>query len=467
MRLILDFQACQSDSRYRGVGRASRSLMLGMAKRLIGSGHDVVFLLSGAFPNELPTLKEDLLAQVPSATVKTFQIPSPCAASCPKNAWRQIAARVLREHAIACLEPDFVHVPTLLADGWGDDAVASVGLLGIHIPVSLTHYDLIPLVMEEFYLCPGAFRDYYMVKLDNVKQADLLLAISEHSRKEAIECLGVAENLVVNISTAVETEFWQPVDNASALQDTLKVLGIKSGFLLYAPGGFDYRKNLERLFEAYALLPSRVRAVHQLVIASKLDPGRREILNRAMASFGIEPGEVVLTDYISDLALKHLYCACFAYIFPSLHEGFGLPVLEAMTCGAPVIASNRTSIPEVVGMDEALFNPTSPQSIADKMVQVIQDRGFRERLFENAGRQLKRFSWEHSASVAVEAIQRRYDELKQEGWKRTSVAKLPKCEELLQKIYQLAPHCNPTPDDLMAFRKCFESNLELMNENLL
>ena len=116
------------------------------------------------------------------------------------------------------------------------------------------------------------------------------------------------------------------------------------------------------------------------MIASKLEPGRREILDRAMASFGIEPGEVVLTDYISDLALKHLYCACLAYIFPSLHEGFGLPVLEAMSCGAPVIASNRTSIPEVVGMDEALFNPTSPQSIADKMVQVIQDRGFRERL---------------------------------------------------------------------------------------
>jgi glycosyltransferase involved in cell wall biosynthesis len=441
--------------------------MLGMAKRLIGSGHDVVCLLSGAFPNELPTLKEDLLAQVPSASVKTFQIPSPCAAACPKNAWRQIAARVLREHAIACLEPDFVHVPTLLADGWGDDAVASVGLLGIHIPVSLTQYDLIPLVMEEFYLPQGAFRDYYMVKLDNVKQADLLLAISEYSKKEAIECLGVAENIVVNISTAVETELWQPVADGSVLQYTIKVLGIKSGFLLYAPGGFDYRKNLDRLFEAYALLPSRVRAVHQLVIASKLDPGRREILDRAMASFGLEPGEVVLTDYISDLALKHLYSACFAYIFPSLHEGFGLPVLEAMSCGAPVIASNRTSIPEVVGMDEALFNPTSPQSMRDKMVQIIQDSGFRQRLLEHAGRQPKRFSWEHSARVAVEAIQRRYEELKQRGWKRTSAAKLPKCKELLQKIYQLAPHCNPTPDDLMAFKKCFESNLELMNENLL
>jgi hypothetical protein len=69
--------------------------------------------------------------------------------------------------------------------------------------------------------------------------------------------------------------------------------------------------------------------------------------------------------------------------------------------------------------------------------------------------------------VAVNAIQRRYEELKQKGWKRTSVAKLPNCEELLQKICQLVPHSNPTPDDLMAFKKCFKSNHKLMNENLL
>jgi glycosyltransferase involved in cell wall biosynthesis len=238
----------------------------------------------------------------------------------------------------------------------------------------------------------GPFRDYYQSKLEEAKKADLFLAISEYSRKEAEEYLGVPENRVVNISSAAEVEFWKPENDGSLINATLLRLGIKSAFLLYAPGGFDYRKNLDRLFEAYALLPPRMRASHQLVIASKLDPGRREILNQSMASCGLNAEEVVLTDYVSDEELKHLYSSCFAYVFPSLHEGFGLPALEAMSCGAPVIASNRTSIPEVVGMNEALFDPTSARSIADKIMEVIRDEEFRKRLLAHAVSQRKKFS---------------------------------------------------------------------------
>lgn len=467
VRLILDFQACQSGSRFRGIGRGSRSLMLAMGRHLVERGHEVVCLVSEAFKGDLNDLKADIQAQLTKDSLATFCIPSPCAAAWPENAWRQMAARLLREHAIACLEPDFVHVPALLADGWGDDAVASVGLLGVHIPVSLTQHDLIPLVMEDIYMPPGPFRDYYLTKLEGVKQADLFLAISEYSRKEALEYLSVQDDRVVNISSAAEAEFWHPEHDTSKINATLSKLGLKPGFLLYAPGGFDYRKNLERLLEAYALLPGKVRAEHQLVIASQLDPGRREILNHSMVSFGLWPGEVLLTDYIPDLALKHLYCECFAYIFPSLHEGFGLPVLEAMSCGAPVIASNRTSIPEVVGLDEALFDPTSTQSMADKMMQVIQEKGFRDRLLEHARWQPKRFSWEHSSRLAVEAIERRHAELKEGGWQRTPAAQLPSCDMLLNRVEQLVPDCVPTADDISTFRKCFESNLQLINENIL
>ncbi len=458
MRAILDFQACQSGSRFRGIGRGSRSLMLAMGRHLVDRGHEVVCLTSEAFQDGLDALKTDICDHLPESRLATFRIPSPCAAAWSENAWRQMAARLLREQAIACLEPDFVHIPALLADGWGDDAVASVALLGVHIPVSLTQHDLIPLVMADTYMPPGPFRDYYEAKLENVKQADVLLAISEYSRREALEWLGVAPERVVHISSAADSAFWQPVDDPLACEASVQQLGLRPGFLLYAPGGFDYRKNLDRLFEAYALLPGEVRAAHQLVIASQLDTGQRGILEQSMTHHGLESGEVVLTDYISDLALKHLYCACFAYVFPSLHEGFGLPALEAMSCGAPVIASNCTSIPEVMGMEEALFNPHDAQSIAAKLMQLHADPAFRERLLAHAKKQPEYFSWERSGALAVDALEECHRKLLAEGWQRTPRSAVPDCASLLERIQTLIPNVPPTLDDLMVFRSCYEFN---------
>lgn len=459
LRVVLDFQACQSGSRYRGIGRASRSLMLAMARLLLVRGHEVICLLNAAFENGMEVLKADITAQVPQAKLEVFQVITPCAAAWPENAWRQMAARLLRELAIASLEPDFVHIPALLADGWGDDAVASVGLLEFQIPVSLTQHDLIPLVMAESYMPPSPFRDYYMVKLENAKKADLLLAISEYSQREAIEWLNLKPEYVVNISSAADGHFWQSTKNSLACQGALQSLGVRDGFFLYAPGGFDYRKNIDRLFEAYAMLPVEVRTNHQLVIASSLDPGRREILSGSFERYGLRPSDVLLTDYVSDKTLKHLYSSCFAYVFPSLHEGFGLPALEAMSCGAPVIASNCTSIPEVVGMEEGLFDPYDPCSIATRLLQLHTDAEYRTRLLEHAKIQPSHFSWQASAKTAVDAIVNRHHQLVSEGWRASTKSDIPSCENLLERMSKLVPSAQPSLDDLTAFRMSYEHNL--------
>ncbi len=212
-------------------------------------------------------------------------------------------------------------------------------------------------------------------------------------------------------------------------------------------------------FEAYALLPNEVRAAHQLAIASQLDPGRREILEQVMARCGLGPDEVVLTDYISDLDLKHLYCGCFAYVFPSLHEGFGLPALEAMSCGAPVIASNSTSIPEVLDMEEALFDPHDPHSMAARMLQLHAEPAYRARLLAHAKVQPGNFSWARSGQVAVDALEARHRQLIKEGWQSVRRAALPDFPSLLARMQALAPGVDPTPADLAAFRACYEFNL--------
>lgn len=460
MRVILDLQACQSASRYRGIGRGSRSLQLAMANRLVSRGHEVLFLLNAAFEPELAEVGADILRNVPGAKVSSFRIPSPCAAAFPENAWRQMAARMLREHALACLEPDFVHVPALLADGWGDDAIGSVGMLGVHLPTALTQHDLIPLVMADTYMPPGPFKDYYMKKLESVRRADLLLAISEYSRREAIDWLGVPADDVVHISSAADSMFMQPAPVQHEIDLTVSKLGLRAGFLLYAPGGFDARKNIDRLIDAYSQLPIEVRARHQLVIASKLHEGVRAGIEWKAGTFGLQPDEVVLTDYVPDGDLMNLYRACHAYVFPSLHEGFGLPALEAMSCGAPVIASNRTSIPEVIDMEEALFDPYNPQSIADKLLQVADDPDFRQRLIAHAAIQPYKFSWEASSEVVVAALERKHADLKDSGWRSMPFAMLPSSEEMLARLKDEVMEVRPDEEDLLAFRACLMANSE-------
>ena len=114
---------------------------------------------------------------------------------------------------------------------------------------------------------------------------------------------------------------------------------------------------------------------------------------------------LLFTGFVDDADLLALYNSCSLFVLPSYHEGFGLPALEAMACGAPVVASNATSLPEVLGNPEALFNPSQPSDIADKIEHVLTDAGFRKRLSEEGLVQTKKFTWEHTAHTAWSAFE--------------------------------------------------------------
>lgn len=402
MRIVIDLQGAQTDSRFRGIGRYSLSLALAMARN--AGEHEIWLVLNGGLPAAIPDIRRAFEGLIPKERIRVFDIPSPLAEHDKGNAWRARAAEKIREYFIDALRPDAVLV-TSLFEGYVDDGVASVGSFTDGSQTAVILYDLIPLLNPDKYLPGAQQRDYYYRKIASLKNAGLLLAISDYSRQEALETLGLQPDRVVSISTAVDERFKPGERSEQQISELRGRFGISRKMVMYAPGGFDARKNIDGLLAAYAMLPAAVRKEHQLVIASKLGETERFHLEQLRKQAGLSPDELVLTGYVQDDDLGALYSAATLFVFPSKHEGFGLPALEAMACGAPVIGSNRTSIPEVIGREDALFDPLSPQSIADKMTEVLCNESTREALREHGLTHSKKFSWDASAVRALRALE--------------------------------------------------------------
>ena len=269
-----------------------------------------------------------------------------------ENAARLAAAEVLREAFIQRLEPDVIHI-TSLFEGYVGDAVTSVGEYDQHTPVSITLYDLIPMLNRDQYLSDNPrYEEYYMSKAQSLKKAAINLAISDFSRIEAAQLLGIESQFITNKSSAAEPNFRPMVYEESLIDQTLSRYGISRPFILYT-GGSDTRKNLVRLIRAYQRLPQSEYQCTQLVFAGRMSLDfLREVKSLRQAD-----DQLVFTDFIAEEDLVALYNLCECFVFPSWHEGFGLPILEAMSCGAVVVAANAASVPEVLGELKRCLTP--------------------------------------------------------------------------------------------------------------
>ena len=274
----------------------------------------------------------------------------------------------------------------------------------------VTLYDLIPLVMREDYLTEsswGHMGTVWTARLGLVRAAHQVLTISERTAEDAIERLGIGEDRITVIHSGVSGHHPSLVRSRAQAVDLLlqQRPRIRPGFLLYV-GGDDARKNMEGTIRAYARLPAPLRREHQLVITCRIGPLRRFELRTFAASLGIEGDEIELTGFVSEMELAALYRACELFIFPSLYEGAGLPILEAMSCDAPVAASNTSSIPELLGDLDATFDPADPADIARCLREVLADPVVLERLRERSRRRLGVYTWERVARETVAGYER-------------------------------------------------------------
>lgn len=429
MRIVIDLQGAQAENQRRGIGRYSLSLAQAIARN---HGKNEVFItLSGLFPDTIETVRAAFQGLLPQENIRVWHAPGPVGHLDRHNTVARQAAEYLREAFLASLDPSVILL-TSLFEGLGDDAVTSIGCLSQTIPTAVILYDLIPLINRTPYLDNPSVAEWYESKIGHLRRADLLLAISESSRQEGIQYLGFPEGQVVNISTAADAHFYkQPIDPERQAA-VLRRYGFERSFVMYT-GGIDHRKNIEGLIRAYAKLPASSRETHQLAIVCSIRSEDRTRLERLAKQHGLAPNELVLTGFVPEEDLVALYNLCKVFVFPSWHEGFGLPALEAMACGRAVIGANTSSLPEVIGCDEALFDPLDDDSIARKLEQVLTGEGFRQALERHGTEQAKNFSWDKSAKLAIRALEARIAYQKEQG----SLPNRPVCRPRLAYVSPL------------------------------
>lgn len=412
MRIVLDMQGAQTESRFRGIGRYTLSLAQAIVRNR--GEHEIILALNGLFPDTIEPIRATFDDLLPQENIRVWYAPGPVRECEPGNDWRRKMAERIREAFLASLRPDVVHVSSLF-EGYLDDAVTSIGVFARGIPTVVTFYDLIPLLNPEIYLKPNStYEKYYLRKIEYLKKANAWLAISEFTANEGRKTLGLKLESVTNISTACDPIFKKMEISSFDKEQLLRKFGIKKPFVMYS-GGADSRKNLHRLIRAYANLPRLLSSQHQLVMVGKISEGNAHELKSAARAVRISDEDMVFTGYITDKELAQLYNLCKLFVFPSWHEGFGLPALEAMSCGAAVIGADASSVPEVISRSDMLFDPFNETLISEKLAEVLSNEEFRTQLIAHGLCQSKKFSWDISAHSAISVLEKLY-----ERWHPTS-----------------------------------------------
>lgn len=248
-----------------------------------------------------------------------------------------------------------------------------------------------------------ALLDYLMEAVPrSVERADLIVADSKSTRRDLIDLLQVPEEKILVLYPGLESHFY-PLQNDYLLRRLLERYDIGYPYIL-AVGTLQPRKNFVRLIKAYNILVRQYHLPHKLVIVGSKGWLYDEI-EETISDLGLE-GRVHLTGFVKDEDLPYVYSAADVFAFPSLYEGFGIPILEAMACGTPVVTSSVSSMPEVAGDAALLVSPYDVEALASTVWRVIDDAYLQHELCLRGFKRTKQFDWRETAKKLVRAYRR-------------------------------------------------------------
>lgn len=362
-----------------GSGQYTRQLVRGLAA--LGQDSEIVLVTAEQ--------KQEARSKRQETPASCILHPVPCSRSNLGKVWFE---QITFPRACRHLRADVAHVPY-----WAPP-------LRPTIPTVVTIHDLIPLLLREYRGGP-LVRFYTALVGYTARSATQVLTDSEFSRQDIIAHLGLVPDRVRAIYLAAG-ESYTPTP-APTDADVRARYSLPERYVLYL-GGFDVRKNVATLIAAYHRATPAIGETHPLVIAGKLprtDTPFAPDPRRLAQERGLGDRAVRFIDFPDDADKPALYRGATAFIFPTRYEGFGLPPLEALSCGTPVVGSDASSIPEIVGEGGLLLPPDDVEGMAQALVKLATDVHFRAELSQRALTQAARFSWEQTAQETLATYQ--------------------------------------------------------------
>ena len=335
----------------------------------------------------------EALAQVDSSNNYTLYVTTPEANDRFNGRWPNFRVRTIRPHT------PLIRIPLTLSAELRKNPVDV-----LHVQFTAPPFCPCPVVVSihdlSFEHLPQTFNRRSRTQLrltvrHSARRAARILSLSEHTRSDIAATYGIDSTRITAIPLAAPAHFG-PVQDERELQRVRHTYGIDGDYVL-SVGSIQPRKNLARLVRAYASLRTKYAngKFPKLVLAGKCAWLYDETL-RALQDTRIRDS-VVLTGYVPEADLPALYSGSICFVYPSLFEGFGLPPLEAMKCGAPVVVGNRTSIPEVVGDAAIALDPYNEAEISSAIEQVVNDSDLRDKLRVKGFERAQQFDWQETA----------------------------------------------------------------------
>ncbi len=291
---------------------------------------------------------------------------------------------------------DILHQPCFSAPIF----FSGVKIVTIHDLIALNIPQKIPFFSRQFF---GKWMPY------SYKFADKIIAISEYTKKDIIKLLKIPADKIVVIPEAASKEFNTKI-SSEEIERARKKYKIGKNYFLHT-GTLNPRKNLEFLVKVFSEVNKKY-SDYQLVIAGKKG-WYYEGLFSLVQKLKIQD-KVIFTGYIDDVDAPALYRGAKIFLFPSLYEGFGLPPLEAMNCGTPVVSSNASSLPEVLGPKGILLDPNDQQSWIKNICALISNQDYWQEISNYSLMQAKKFSWEKCAEKTLEVYEKTREEKRRE-----------------------------------------------------
>ncbi|MDO8592326.1 MAG: glycosyltransferase family 1 protein [bacterium] len=237
-----------------------------------------------------------------------------------------------------------------------------------------------------------------------LKNAKKIIAVSEFTKREMLEVYGAEQAKISVIHNGFDNYNYQPIADRRRISQVLGKYGVSAPYIFYV-GRLEKKKNTARLIHAFSLMRERNKSLkHRLVLVGNAGLGFDEV-KYMIEEFDLN-NEVIITGWVPEEDLPYLYNGASLFVFPSLYEGFGIPLLEAMACGAPIVASNIPALTEVAGDAAMFFNPHDNNDMAEKMARVLLDKNLAAGLIARGRERTKNFSLKKCARETLALLEK-------------------------------------------------------------